>query len=120
MEPKPSVILILEGSGTDEIGIVRDCLGTTPVDRSTCRVVGTWSKISYGTIYVSLTTEVEARQDFLIQHLIKLEAEKKVWLASMASFVPPVHRPYEKPVEVVLPTEVLSELDKLKARLGRR
>lgn len=68
-DPKPKVLLILERSEDSfiQVGVVKDCHGSTPEDTDACDTVGTWNKLGEGTFFVELATPVEALQDVLIQ-----------------------------------------------------
>lgn len=55
--------LVLEGSEQHEWGLVKDCHGCINYVPEDAEIVGTWSKYSEGTFWVSLETAIQALQD---------------------------------------------------------
>lgn len=62
-EYKPKAHLVLEGSNTEEWGVVKDCHGNVNYVPEDAELVGTWNKYSNGVIWVSLETSLQALQN---------------------------------------------------------
>lgn len=116
-EQRPKVLLILEHSEnpTVQVGVVKDCHGSMPMDMSACDVVGTWSRFGEGTFYARLTTPVEALQDILIQLISKRtkEIEKMIQAARITPRV--LARPPAP--ATAAPSHTLVDLEDLRAKL---
>jgi hypothetical protein len=114
---KPKVLLILLKSEDKavQIGLVKDCHGSMPIDMVSqdcgCENVGYWSRFDAGTFYVELTTSVEALQDNLIQHIAKMEAETREYVRNLTSRIYKV--PVIKPIiEETFSPDLFSDLRK--------
>lgn len=121
---KPKVLLILEKSEdlTTQVGLVKDCGGSMPVNMSTCNVVGTWSRYNEGTFYIELTTPIDALQDILTQLI-----SERVKSREMATYpiirtldlqLPSTTRQPRQPKAIQDGPSV--DLNDLRARLGRK
>lgn len=110
--------LVLEGSESQDWGLVKDCLGNVNFVPENAEVVGTWHKHGEGTIWVGLTTSINALSDRAIQ-LLKELAEKrygqpaKPRVARQPTFKPPTAVTPEFTQEDVDIAEKLSRLRKL-------
>lgn len=78
-EEKPKVVFMLQDSAQGQGGVVYDCNGYPPIEEDNAEgfeAIGTWYKLGKGTIFVALTTTVEARQDILTNLLMSLRKSR--------------------------------------------
>ncbi len=121
-EYKPKAHLVLEGSESQEWGVVKDCLGRVNYIPPDAEIVGSWSRYGDGTYWVSLTTSLEALRDRSTRLFAQL-AEARLKAEEAAGYKPKPKRarapkePRKEEEETPEVSETTSRLDALRKKL---
>jgi len=113
LEFTPKAHLVLEGSERHDWGVVKDCHGNINIITEDAEIVGTWNKYANGTIWVDLTTPLEALRDRAIQ-LYKELADARTESMNRLGITGPVKRAPRTVHEPKVKPEG-STLDRIKA-----